>query len=147
MARELTPAARNKRFEDFRREIIVKHPPVSGPARAGWYADFLHSVEQIFAPRKMQFRKPGQPAEMFKARVFLEQDDTERWEVIFDAIESEWRESFVKPGNETHTYAGFDRDRMVYEFALLDNDSYLTGSVTVERAPQPEGNLSLSARR
>jgi hypothetical protein len=147
MAKELTSPARNRRFEEFRLNVISTRQPVSGETRAGWYSDFMNSVETVFAPRKMQFRKPGQPAEMFKARVFLEEEDTERWEEIFGAIEGEWREVFAKTDSEMHTYAGFDKNRLVYEFALLDGDNYLTGSVTVERAPQPEGNLSLSARR
>src|ERR1044071_7075500 len=120
MARELVPPARVRQFEEFRRTVISKFPPVSATRRAGWYADFMNSVERVFAPRKMQFRKPGQPAEMFKARVLLGPDDTERWEELFAYIEREWYECFAAPPVELHTYGGFDKDRMMFEFALLD---------------------------
>lgn len=133
MASQLTAPARARRHEEFLREILASGRPVSGEERARWFSAFEDSVGRVFAPRKRHFWKPGQPAEMVKARVLLEPEDSEPWEVIYLAIEREWREGFAQPQAELHTHAWFEGARMVYEFALSSNGHYLTGSITVER--------------
>lgn len=138
MARELTSPLQTRLFEAFRRELLASRRPVSGESRALWYQKFGESVSHVFAPRSITLRKPAHPAFMFKALVELESEDAERWEEIFQAIEREWREVFAPPSIELHTYAGFDWERMVFEFALLDGEAYLTGSVTVLRAPRED---------
>jgi hypothetical protein len=140
MGRELTTPARARMFEEFRRRIMANNRPVSGENRAAWFEKLKASVGNVFGERPQEFKKPGLPAAMFKARVQLGEEDQERWAEIYLHMQQEWKQVFApNPPYEMHTYAGFERGRMVYEFALLDGDQYLTGSVTVDRWEDPAG--------
>jgi hypothetical protein len=132
MARELTSPIQTREFEAFRKRIVSNHKPVSAESRAAWFEAFQESLPSIFPGRRVEFKKPGQPMGMFKGRVQLAPEDKYRWEEIYDVVERYWRQRFA-PGREVQTYAGFDGPRLVFEFALLDGEHYLTGSVTVDR--------------
>lgn len=147
MARELTGPARTRRFEEFRLSIIKNAKPVSAEARAQWWERFQQTTKSLFEPRKLQFRKPGLPTEMFKARVFLDRDDSLKWEEFFARLDSEWRRLFAGTASEMHTYAGFDGGRMIFEFALLDQGAYLTGSLTIDRWEEPKSFQELEEER
>ena len=147
MARELTPPIQGRRFEEFRRQAVLKTQPVQKDARSTWSDRFVASVKNVFGPRKQQFRKPGQPMEMFKARVLLQPEDDERWEEILEALEREWNEVFAEAPVELHTHAWFEGPRMLYEFVLLDEEHYLTGSITIDRFVEKEEDGDQAPRR